>query len=177
MAAPGRTPDEWIKSGFMQKAASLNELAQACGMDPGVLSETVRRFDGFAADGLDRDFSRGQGAYDRMNSGDPTCKPNPSLGSLEKLPFDAVQLWPADVGTQGGVVIDEFGRVLREDGSYISGLYAAGNCTASITGRSYPGGGASISKALTFAYIAAHHAFGVNAMPSVPEPLPESVRG
>jgi 3-oxosteroid 1-dehydrogenase len=162
MAAPGRTPDDWIKSGFMKEATSLNELARQCGMEPSVLAETVRRFNGFAAKGVDEDFGRGEGAYDRLNSGDPTYKLNPSLGALEQPPFYAVQLWPADVGTQGGLVVDEFARVLRDDGSTIQGLYATGNCTASITGRSYPGGGASISKALTFAYIAARHAFRIS---------------
>jgi 3-oxosteroid 1-dehydrogenase len=162
MAAPGRTPDEWTKSGYLKKAANLSELAQQCGMDPDVLTETVTRFNGFAAKGTDDDFGRGQGAYNRMNSGDPTYALNPSLGALEQRPFYAVQLWPADVGTQGGLVTDHFSRVLRDDGSPIQGLYAAGNCTASITGRSYPGGGASISKSLTFAYIAARHAFGIS---------------
>jgi 3-oxosteroid 1-dehydrogenase len=37
-------------------------------------------------------------------------------------------------------------------------LYATGNCTASVTGRSYPGGGASLSKSFTFSYIGARHA-------------------
>jgi 3-oxosteroid 1-dehydrogenase len=160
MAAPGRTPDDWIRSGYMKKAMGLPELAQACGMEPAVLTATAQRFNGFVANGVDEDFGRGQGAYDRLNSGDPTYQLNPSLGSIEQPPFYAVQLWPADVGTQGGLVVDEFARVVREDGSPIGGLYATGNCTASMVGRSYPGGGASISKALTFAYIAAHHAFG-----------------
>jgi hypothetical protein len=71
-------------------------------MEPSVLAETVRRFNGFAAKGVDEDFGRGEGAYVRMNSGDPTYKLNPSLGALEQPSFYAVQLWPADVGSQGG---------------------------------------------------------------------------
>jgi 3-oxosteroid 1-dehydrogenase len=62
------------------------------------------------------------------------------------------------VGTYGGVVTDEYARVLREDGSVIDGLYATGVCTASVFGRVYPGAGASIGPAYTFAYIAAKHA-------------------
>jgi 3-oxosteroid 1-dehydrogenase len=118
----------------------------------------VARFNGFAAAGVDADFRRGEGAYQRLNSGDPTYRPNPNLGALERPPFYAVALVPGDVGTQGGLVVDELGRVLREDGSIIPQLYATGNCTASLFGRSYPGAGASIAKSLTFGYVAARHA-------------------
>ena len=158
MALPGKTPPEWLQSGYMKRAASIAELARLCDIDPAALSGTVARFNGFAASGVDADFHRGEGAYQQRNSGDPTYRPNPNLGALERPPFHAVQLWPSDVGTQGGLVVDEFARVLREDGSVIPGLYATGNCTASLFGRCYPGAGASIAKSLTFGYVAARHA-------------------
>ena len=40
----------------------------------------------------------------------------------------------------------------------IPGLYATGNCTASVMGRTYPGAGASIGASFVFAYIGAKHA-------------------
>jgi hypothetical protein len=43
----------------------------------------------------------------------------------------AVKVYPGDLGTKGGILTDEFARALREDGSVIDGLYAAGNCSAS----------------------------------------------
>jgi 3-oxosteroid 1-dehydrogenase len=46
--------------------------------------------------------------------------------------------------------------VLREDGTVIPGLYAAGNASAAVMGRSYAGAGATIGPAMTFGYIAAH---------------------
>jgi len=61
---------------------------------------------------------------------------------------------PGDVRTYGGVVTDEFARVLRQDGSVISGLYATGISTASMMGRVYPGAGCSIGPSFTFGYIA-----------------------
>ena len=69
-------------------------------------------------------------------------------------------MFPSDVGTAGGIVTDDWARVLRDDGSVIDGLYATGNTTASVMGRTYPGAGASIAAAFVFAYIAAHHAAG-----------------
>src|SRR5919201_1526590 len=85
----------------------------------------------FARAGRDLDFHRGERAYDRVFA-DPTVKPNPCLGAVEKPPFYAVQVYPGDVGTFGGLVTDEHARVLRDDGSVIDGLYAAGSGTASV---------------------------------------------
>jgi 3-oxosteroid 1-dehydrogenase len=38
------------------------------------------------------------------------------------------------------------------------GLYAAGNVTAAVMGRAYPGPGVSIGSSTTFSFIAANHA-------------------
>jgi 3-oxosteroid 1-dehydrogenase len=160
-AAPGKPPAEWLTSGYMIETASLGELARRCGMEEEKLRRTVARFNGFAASGVDEDFGRGSGAYHRF-LGDPTVKPNPNLGAVEKPPFYAVKLYPGDVGTAGGLVTDEYARVQREDGSIIPGLYATGNITAPVVGRSYPGAGASIAASLVFGYVAARHALCTN---------------
>jgi 3-oxosteroid 1-dehydrogenase len=61
---------------------------------------------------------------------------------------------PGDLGTKGGLVTDAHARVLREDGSVIAGLYAAGNVSAAVMGHSYAGPGATIGPAMTFGYLA-----------------------
>ena len=158
----GAPPKEWIDSGYMLRAGSIEELADKCGIPADALRATITRFNGFAETGIDRDFNRGDSAYDRWQ-GDPTVKPNPNLGAIEKPPFYAVRLYPGDVGTCGGLLTDEYARVLRKDGSIIEGLYATGNSTASVMGRSYPGAGASIGASMTFGFIAARHATGANS--------------
>ncbi|CAN7478133.1 FAD-binding protein [Variovorax sp. LjRoot130] len=158
-AQPGQVPEEWLKSGYMVKAESIDELVKKTGIDGAGLARTLERFNGFCRSGVDSDFGRGSRAFDRCH-GDPTVTPNPNLGAIDKPPFYAVRMYPGDVGTAGGVVTDEHARVLREDGSVIHGLYATGNCTASVVGRCYPGAGASIGASFTFGYIAAHHALG-----------------
>lgn len=165
-AMPGQTPKQWLDSGYMKKADTLEELASMCGMDPAGLLAEVERFNGFCRSGVDLDYNRGGKAFDRSHS-DPTVKPNPNLGSIEVGPFYAVAMYPGDVGTAGGVIADEYARVLRGDGSKIDGLYAVGNCTASVFGRSYPGAGASIGAAFTFGFVAAHHALGSNELESI----------
>jgi acyl-coenzyme A synthetase/AMP-(fatty) acid ligase len=67
----------------------------------------------------------------------------------------AVTIVPGDLGTKGGLVTDEHARVLREDGSVIPGLYAAGNVSASVMGNTYPGPGGTIGPAIVFGYLAA----------------------
>ena len=55
----------------------------------------------------------------------------------------------------GGLVTDERARVLREDGSVIPGLYAAGNVSSAVMGNTYPGPGGTIGPAIVFGYLAA----------------------
>ena len=156
-APPGKIPKQWLDSGYLVAASSIAELAHKCGIDVAGLEGTVKRFNGFCSSGVDVDFGRGGRAFDRCH-GDPTVKPNPNLGAIEQAPFYACRMYPGDVGTAGGIVTDEHGRVLRADGSIIAGLYATGNSTASVMGRCYPGAGASIGASFVFGYIAARHA-------------------
>lgn len=146
----GKTPQDWIDSGYMIRADSIAELADRCGIDRAELEEEVARFNGFARDGHDADFGRGAAAFDNFH-GDSSHRPNPNLGAIEQPPFYAVRIYPGDVGTAGGLVTDENARVLRDDGSAIAGLYAVGNAAASLFGRAYIGGGTSIASAMIFA--------------------------
>jgi len=157
MLRPGRTPDGLVASGFLKRADTLAELAGQIGVDAEGLAGTVRRFNGFAAAGRDPDFHRGDTAYDRFY-GDPRVRPNPNLGAIDTPPYYASAIYPGDLGTKGGLLTDEHARVLREDASPIPGLYAAGNTTASVMGRTYPGPGCTLGAATVFAYLGAQHA-------------------
>jgi 3-oxosteroid 1-dehydrogenase len=156
--AGAKKPQAWIDQGFLKTADSIEGLAQACGLDPAKLRATVDRFNGFVRQGRDEDFRRGERVYDRW-LGDPFRQGiEQSLGTIEQGPFYAVEIYPGDVSTFGGVVTDARARVLKADGSPIPGLYATGTATASALGRKSPGAGASLGPAFTFAYIAAKDA-------------------
>jgi 3-oxosteroid 1-dehydrogenase len=150
-------PEDWLKSGVVTTASTLDALARAIGVNPDGLATTVKRHNMFAESGKDLDFGKGDSAYDRFYS-DYSIKPNPNLAPIQKPPFYAFRILPGDLGTKGGLVCDDKSRVLRPDASVIEGLYATGNCSAAVMGNEYAGPGATLGPAMTFGYIAARDA-------------------
>ncbi|GGB38870.1 3-oxosteroid 1-dehydrogenase [Lentibacillus populi] len=146
-------PKEWFETGYAKKAETPEGLAEKINVPPEKLAKTIARFNTFAVNGVDEDFHRGESAYDRYY-GDPTLE-NPNLAPLNKAPYYAIPIYPGDIGTKGGLVIDESARVITKDGKPIKGLYATGNCTASVMGETYPGPGATIGSSMVFGYAAA----------------------
>lgn len=152
-------PQRWYDAGIAHRADSIAGLAPRIGLDASTLTATVERFNENAAAGVDPDFLRGASAYDRYY-GDPTVTPNPNLRPLNRGPFYAVEMVLSDLGTCGGLRVDDHARVLREDGRAIDGLYAIGNTAANAFGTTYPGAGATIAQGLVYGYIAAADAAG-----------------
>ena len=150
-----KVPKAWLTSGVVAQADSFEELATKIGVPPAQLRQTAQRFNALARQGHDDDFNRGDSAYDNYY-GDPTL-PNPNLYPLGKPPYYAFQIILGDLGTSGGLRTDEFARVLRDDDTVVTGLYAVGNTSAAVMGRSYAGAGATIGPAMTFGYVAAKH--------------------
>jgi 3-oxosteroid 1-dehydrogenase len=142
----------YYEHGIIHRADTLAELAASIDVPADALAATVARWNEMAAKGVDEDFGRGQTAYDRYY-GDPTLK-NPCMDQIDSGPFYAVRVEIGDLGTKGGLVTDEHGRVRRADGSTIPGLYATGNAAASVMGPEYAGPGATIGPAMVFGYLA-----------------------
>jgi 3-oxosteroid 1-dehydrogenase len=164
MMLPGaQQPDRFlpkiIREQYLKKADTLEGIAAIFGIDAAGLKATVAKFNEYARAGKDPDFHRGDNVFDRYY-GDENVKPNPSLGPIEKPPFYGVEAFPGDLGTKGGLKADASGRVLKESGEPIPGLYAIGNSSASVMGRTYPGPGSTLGPATVFGYIAARHAMG-----------------
>jgi 3-oxosteroid 1-dehydrogenase len=158
-------PDAFLSGAVKEvlvKARTVTALAEGMKVPVAALEATVERFNTMARAGRDEDFGRGDASYDRLY-GDPRVAPNPSLGTIEEAPFYAMPIHLGDIGTNGGLITDDRGRVKRTDGSLIPGLYAIGNVAASVMGYSYPGAGATLGPAMTFGYLAAADACGINA--------------
>lgn len=116
---------KYLRNGYLIKGDSIRELAQKLGLAGNVLADTIARFNDNAIADIDPEFGRGQDIYSR-SMGDPAHLPNPSLGPIVNPPYYAVEIRPGDLCTLAGLDTDATGRVLREDGSPIAGLYAVG---------------------------------------------------
>ena len=97
-------------------------------MDPAVLMESVKKFNEAVSSGYDPEFGR-------------TVFNTHAL--IEDFgPYYACPRSPAVHHTMGGVRVDVDTHVLREDGSWIAGLYAAGEVTGGFHGTNRLGGNA-----------------------------------
>ncbi|GAB3199761.1 FAD-binding protein [Nocardioides hungaricus] len=152
IAMPEGDPAAHLAAGTRVRADSIAELAGRIGVPAEALAATVERFNGFCESGVDEDFGRGDDEYDTFFSGGQG--PNKALTPCDQPPFYAARFVLSDLGTKGGLVTDERGRVLRQDGGHIPGLYAAGNSAASVFGAVYPGPGAPLGSAMVFASLA-----------------------
>jgi len=162
---PGQQQPDWAAPkdvmSLIVKADSLRELAEKLGIDADGLEATVAKMNEYAKTGVDTEFGRGDTIFDQYY-GDLNQKPNPNLGPIDKAPFYAMRTWPGELGTKGGLLVDAKARVLNEAGNVIPGLYATGNCSASVMGHTYPGPGATLGPATTFGFVAARDALGVD---------------
>src|SRR5699024_2003854 len=70
---PAPEPDALRGAGLWHTAGSVEELAEATGLDPAALRESVDRFNGFAEQGRDADFARGEDPYGRFFLGASTA--------------------------------------------------------------------------------------------------------
>ncbi|MBI3212983.1 MAG: FAD-binding protein [Mycobacterium sp.] len=142
-------PEKYAEAGLWHTADTLAELAAKIGVPAQNLADTVERFNGYVARGVDEDFGRGDEPYDRAFSGGA-----PPLYAIEKPPFHAAAFGISDLGTKGGLRTDTAARVLDTTGAVIPGLYAAGNTMAAPSGTAYPGGGNPIGTSMVFSHLA-----------------------
>ncbi|WP_262031622.1 FAD-dependent oxidoreductase [Microvirga sp. Mcv34] len=152
---PGRI-GPYLKSGYLKRGLSVEELARVCGIDAGVLQKTIDRYNGLAAQGVDPDFGKGSTPY-QTALGDPNHRPNQCLKPLEGVLY-AVEIFPGDIGTTMGLDVNANAQVRDTQGQVIEGLYACGNDINSIMSGSYPGAGITLGPALTFGYVIGRHA-------------------
>jgi succinate dehydrogenase/fumarate reductase flavoprotein subunit len=147
----------FVRSGYLKRGESLEELAQACGIDAAGLKQTVARLNAGAGQGIDEEFNKGADVYERFN-GSRGHTPNPCVAPIETAPFYAVKVVPGDIGSFVGLQTDEHARALDAQRRPIDGLYVAGNDAASFMGGTYPGAGITLGPAMIFGHIAAKHA-------------------
>lgn len=141
-----------LKSGYLKKGNSLQELAKVIGVPDVALQEEVESFNRDAANGVDTKFGKGSTAYNRFQ-GDSLVAPNPCMAPIRQGPYYAIKIVVGEIGTFAGLLTNEFCQVLTQAREPINGLYAVGNDAASIMGGNYPGAGITLGPALTFGYV------------------------
>lgn len=132
----------------IKKSYTLEGLAGQTGINQEQLIRTINRYNENA----------------RSGELDPMGKPKENVRALDQGPFYAVNVsydyfWsPCASLTFGGLQVDEeSGLVLREDGSAIKGLYAAGRTAVGIPSKGYVSG-LSIADCVFSGRRAARHA-------------------
>lgn len=153
-------PGQAYPAGLVSSAPTLRGLAASLGIDPGGLAATAARFNEFATSGEDPDFGRGSNASVRRFRGDNNA-PHPNTAPVEVPPFFGMRLRLLNTGiASAGLRTTDHGRVVSTDGSVIDGLYAVGECAVRSTGGGGYNSGYSLSRAMTFGWLAARHAVG-----------------
>ncbi len=150
----------WLANGYLKRGRTLDELARLCDLPAATLRDTVERYNTQAREGRDTDFAKGETPYNRVQGDRSAPVPNPCMAAIERGPFYAVQVRLGSLGTFAGLRCDTHARVLDDTGQPIPRLYASGNDMNSIMGGHYPSGGITLGPAMTFGWIAAHHAAG-----------------
>ena len=115
---------------FIDGYETVVEMESALGIPEGRLAATLDRYNEHAARGEDPDFHK-QPEYVAAQDNGPWAVFDLSLGVAMYSGF-----------TMGGLDVSIDGQVLREDGSAIDGLYAAGACASNIAqdGKGYASG-------------------------------------
>ncbi|MFS0896171.1 FAD-binding protein [Mycolicibacterium litorale] len=115
---------------FIDGWETVAEMEAALGIPEGRLAATLARYNEHAAHGEDPDFHK-QPEYVAAQDSGPWAAFDLSLGRAMYSGF-----------TMGGLAVSVDGEVLREDGSPIPGLYAAGACASNIAqdGKGYASG-------------------------------------
>ena len=113
----------YIKKGYTKTGATYEELAKELDIDPAAFANTMETWNSYVEAKNDPDFGR-------------TSFANP----LNNGPYYAIKVTAGVHHTMGGVTINSATEVLKEDGTVIPGLFAAGEVTGGVHGANRLGG-------------------------------------
>ncbi len=133
----------YIQNGYMQEAATIEELATIMNVDAATLETTMS--DWSAAVAAQEDTAFGRSGLDLVDS------------DLTTAPYFVATIAPGVHHTMGGVEINTNAEVIDVDGNVIPGLYAAGEVTGGVHGGNRLGGNA-VTDIVVFGLIAGENA-------------------
>ena len=115
----------YITKGYTVTGETYEELGKAMGVDEAAFAETMNTWNGYVDAKNDPDFGRTSFA-----------------NKLDTAPYYAIKVTAGVHHTMGGLTINTNTEVLKEDGSVIPGLFAAGEVTGGVHGANRLGGNA-----------------------------------
>lgn len=126
--------EDGVQKGIVFKGNSVKELAENMGVDAETLEKTLADYNASCEKGVDPVYG----------------KASKYMKSLGDGVLYAVKARPVSLGGIGGVLVNSNLQVIKDDGTVIKGLYAAGNDVAEMYNNSYPlVEGVSMMNALT----------------------------
>jgi fumarate reductase flavoprotein subunit len=126
LAERAKQVDYYKEQGVVIEGETIEALAKEIDVDADTLTKTLDTWNQAVADKKDEAFGRETAMDYDLTTG----------------PYYAVKIAPGIHHTMGGVKINTNTQVLKEDGSTIEGLYAAGELTGGIHGQNRIGGNA-----------------------------------
>jgi fumarate reductase flavoprotein subunit len=134
--------DRAVELGSYYRADSVADLAETLGCDPAATAAAVESYNAAVEAGEPDEVGRTEGRH------------------TLSAPFYGAKVTGSLFHTQGGLVVDEYGRVQRQDGPAVENLYAGGGCAVGISGHGSDGylSGNGLTTALGFGRLAGRHA-------------------
>ncbi|MCR5008059.1 MAG: FAD-dependent oxidoreductase [Oribacterium sp.] len=114
--------EDGVSKGIVFKGANVSELAANMGIDAESLEKTLADYNASCENGADPVYG----------------KASKYMKSLGEGTLYAVKARPVSLGGIGGVLVNSNLQVIKDDGTVIKGLYAAGNDVAEMFNNSYP---------------------------------------
>ena len=130
-----------LETGYLQKADTIEELAEKLNIPADALAETVARYNELCEKGVDEDYG----------------KEKHRMTPVNQAPFYGIRTAAWHLTTLDGCRINTEMQVIREDGTPIEGLYATGDCTGGFFANNYPNlfTGLACGRTMTFGRLAA----------------------
>ena len=166
------TNQDLLDKGVLQKADTLEELAEKLGLDGAALAATVTAYNANAVNGGDPEYHRGtavEDGFDYMSvtadstTGDAAIMPF-ELPAIEG-PFYGMKLYQGMMNTMGGPKRSAKGEILDVNENPIPRLYGAGEFGV-IYAYNYNGGG-NVAEAMSSGRLAAREAGKLEAWDAV----------
>ncbi len=139
-----------IEAGTIQKADTLEQLAEIAGFDKDIFLANVERYNSLCEKGEDLDFYKS-----------PLW-----MTTIDTPPYYVSKHIVSVTSTRGGLKINDQMQVLDKKGIAIPGLYAAGNTAGSFYGNVYPPNimGTGIGHGQCFGWLAIKDMLGMEVL-------------